>query len=81
VDTQQFWKETGVDVAVFEQWLVKEKTSIRALSARIEPGIVEILATMSDGKTHCKRVIFEGDARPWLGEVEKKSGIKITIQP
>ena len=81
VDQQQFWKETGVDIAVFDLWLVKERPNISALRARIEPGIIEIFATMTDGKTHCKRVLLEGDSRPWLQEIEKKSGMKISVQP
>ena len=46
-------------------------------------GIIEFFATMADGKTHCKRVLFEGfkstDAarQHWLAEIEKQSGIKI----
>jgi hypothetical protein len=50
-------------------------------------GIIEFFATMADGKTHCKRVLFEGsksvDAarQHWLGEIENQSEIKIGRQP
>jgi lysyl-tRNA synthetase class 1 len=92
VDKLKFWQETGLAEEAFAQWLIKEKPNITALSARLdqnEPGmgIIEFFATMADGKTHCKRVLFEGsksvDAarQHWLGEIENQSEIKIGRQP
>jgi lysyl-tRNA synthetase class 1 len=75
VDKQQFWKETGMEDKSFEQWLLKEKPNISTLRASLDTGIIEIFAAMTDGKTHCKRVLFGGDARPWL------EGMNISVQP
>jgi lysyl-tRNA synthetase class 1 len=50
-------------------------------------GAVEFFATMNDGKIFCQRVLFEEEepsghfesrARPWLGELENQSGIRIS---
>jgi lysyl-tRNA synthetase class 1 len=93
VDTIQFWKESGVSTEAFEQWLAKEKPNLSAWSAvpRSEHGlgIIEVFATMTDGKTHCKRVLlsldvpgekereqFHVQARPWVAELEARSGLK-----
>jgi lysyl-tRNA synthetase class 1 len=58
-------------------------------------GVIEFLATMADGKTYSKRVLFERfkssqtpaeqetfdlHARQWIGEVEKQSGLKISMR-
>jgi lysyl-tRNA synthetase class 1 len=80
VDKLQFWKETGMEDKALEPWLLKEKPNVSGLRARLDPGIIEIFATMTDGKTHCKRVLFDGDARQWLGQMEKKSGLHISLQ-
>jgi lysyl-tRNA synthetase, class I len=86
VDKLKFWQETGMAEEAFVQWLAKEKPNITALSAKLEhehgTGVIEFLATMADGKTHCQRVLFEGlksvdAARQRLGEIENQSGIKI----
>jgi lysyl-tRNA synthetase class 1 len=72
-DKLQVWKETGIKDEAFEQWLVKEKANIQALSARTEfappgeslppdlegMGVIEFLAALADGKTYCKRVLLE----------------------
>jgi lysyl-tRNA synthetase class 1 len=87
VDKLKFWQETGMNEEAFAQWLAKERPNISALSARLEhedgAGIIEFFATMADGKTHCKRVLFEGlksvdAARQRLGEIENQTGIKIS---
>ena len=87
VDKLKFWQETGLKDEAFAQWLAREKPNITALSARLEhedgAGIIEFFATMADGKTHCKRVLFEGlksvdAARQRLGEIENQTGIKIS---
>jgi lysyl-tRNA synthetase class 1 len=87
VDKLKFWQETGLKEEAFAQWLAREKPNITALSARLEDedgtGIIEFFATMADGKTHCKRVLFEGQksvdtVRQRLAEIENQSGIKIS---
>jgi lysyl-tRNA synthetase class 1 len=89
VDKLKFWQETGMNEEAFGQWLLKEKPNITALSAKLEHedgiGIIEFFTTMADGKTHCKRVLFErlksvDTARQWLGGIENQSGIKIGRQ-
>ena len=41
-------------------------------------GVIEFMATMKDGKTHCKRVHgVNASTREWLKELENKAGIKI----
>ena len=87
VDKSKFWQETSLTEEAFAQWLVEQKPDITTLSAKLEQdesgaGIIEFLATMSDGKTHCKRVLSgrlkNADAsRQWLDEIAKQSGIKI----
>jgi lysyl-tRNA synthetase, class I len=79
VDKPQFWQETGLSEEAFAQWLVKEKPNITALSAKLDLGGVEILATMTDGKTYCKRVLLAADVREWLDEIENQTGLKISV--
>jgi lysyl-tRNA synthetase class 1 len=79
LDKDQFLKETAVDKAAFEQWLAKEKPNITALSARFDSPALEFLATFSDGKTYCKRVLIaHGEMPPWLAQLENLSGLKIS---
>jgi lysyl-tRNA synthetase class 1 len=94
VDKLKFWQETGITDEAFAQWLAKEKPNITALSARLEfistgadhgAAVIEFFAAMTDGKTHCKRVLIEPSksvdtARQKLGEIENQSGIKIIRQ-
>lgn len=65
VGQHEFWQETGISPQAFDQWLAKEKPSIASISAKPaflppDTGVVEVLATMADTKTHCKRVLFSG---------------------
>jgi lysyl-tRNA synthetase class 1 len=108
VDKIGFWKETGLSEQVFEQWLVKEKSNITEVTAKLDfvssngsvlpdhehgLGVIEFLATMSDGKTHCKRVAserfkdtpgekeferFSAHARQWISELQNQVQIKFT---
>jgi lysyl-tRNA synthetase class 1 len=90
LDKMEFWEESSIKPEAFEQWLSKEKPNITALSARFGfasdeqgPGVIEFFATLADGKTHCKRVMFEPflmAARQWLGEIEKQAPAKIDVQ-
>jgi lysyl-tRNA synthetase class 1 len=91
LDKLQFWKETGVEAEAFKQWLAKEKPNITALSAVLDfissVGVLEFLATFSDGKTHCRRVLFDhmeqeqfnSRTRQWIEELAKESGVSIGV--
>ena len=90
-DKLQFWKESGIKDEVFEQWLAKEKPNIQTLSARQENqegvGVIEFLAKLADGKTYCKRVLFEQSAsasspaiRQWIDKLTSQSGLEIKTQ-
>ncbi len=77
-DTFAFWEEANVQNDVLEQWLTKERANIAALNAKLDflshddrlpaetpaIGIIELLATMADGKTHCRRLIFQRGKAP-----------------
>ena len=107
VDKLAFWKETGLTEEAFEQWLVKEQSNIKDLSAKLDfspspgtatsehehgSGVIEFIATMADGKTHCKRVLserfqdtpgekeferFSAHARQWVGKLQNQISIKL----
>ena len=99
VDEAKFWEETALTTDAFAQWLGAEKLKMFNLAARLKEsnGIVgiEFLATMNDGKTHCRRVRFPGTngsnqptelqrvtadgARLWLTELEGRFEIKIPV--
>ncbi|MGA2749512.1 MAG: lysine--tRNA ligase [Verrucomicrobiota bacterium] len=98
VDTIKFLEETGITKDSFQQWLAKEKANVTALKTNLEwvsaapapghgLGAIEFLATLTDGKTYCKRVVekeiegFDSRARQWLGELEKQCEIKIALPP
>ncbi|HAB16796.1 MAG TPA: lysine--tRNA ligase, partial [Verrucomicrobiales bacterium] len=81
VDTFKFWSETGITPDASIEWVEKEKANLKELSAQVhllppseaqpngESGVVEFLATLLDGKTHCKRVLL-GQAQRGEGPVE-----------
>ncbi|HEX4122503.1 MAG TPA: lysine--tRNA ligase, partial [Verrucomicrobiae bacterium] len=74
VDPKQFLKEAGIDKAVFEKWLQKEKPNITSITSTFHPDLAEaeILVTMSDGKTHSRHVFFdqtEPEMRQWLSSI------------
>lgn len=100
VDKLQFWDETGIDRDRLEQWLEKEKPKIESMSARLEQhedgiGVIEILAAMKDGKTHCRRLLFariesvgsgekelaqfEVSAREWVEQLAGTFGAPIQV--
>jgi lysyl-tRNA synthetase, class I len=68
VDPLKFWEETGITPEVFTEWLTKEKANLIGLSARLRErdglGGIEFLAKMSDGKTYCRRVIWNRTTVP-----------------
>ncbi len=54
LDERAFWEETAISREACDQWLAREKPA--SITRRVEPGRgVEILATMPDGKVHCRR--------------------------
>jgi len=98
MDKLELWKETGISKQALVEWLKKEKPEITALSAKLDfipvpqpggrgCGAVEFLATMSDGKIFCQRVLFEeekaGDfeciARRWVAEVGTQTATRIGL--
>ncbi len=98
VNKTRFWQETGMKPEEFQDWLAKEKPNIVSLSATLDfsaadqpgqngDGVIEILATLNDTKTYCKRVLFasqtqeqfDSGARKWIGELQNQSGIAIKV--
>jgi len=74
IDQGKFWRESAVTESVLLQWLEKERPNIAMLSFQAEPyserdpadaalGAIEIHASMADGKTHCRRLLFEDQAQ------------------
>ena len=93
VDKSKLWQETGIKKEDFEQWLAKEKPNTTTLSAKTDfdsagaaspAGVVEFLASLADGKTYCKRVLFDkannSDARQWVSDVATRTGIRIEVK-
>ena len=72
-DQFAFWEEANVQNDVLDQWIAKERANMAKLGAKLgflshddrlpaetpAIGSIEILATMADGKTHCRRLIFQ----------------------
>jgi lysyl-tRNA synthetase class 1 len=91
-DIYEFLEATGLTPGGFERWLVSDKEKIVSLTARyksIEEGpgtsLVEFLIAMTDGKTHCRRVVLgegkvEETARNLIAELERISGFKIEMK-
>ncbi len=81
----------GLTTNGFEHWVNAEKAKIVSISAKYQafddgPGtsIVEFLIVMTDGKTHCRRVVLgegkvEETAHIWIRELEAQSGFKIDL--
>jgi hypothetical protein len=73
----------------FERWLASEKEKIVSVAAKYrvlndaqESSIVEFSMVMTDGKTHCRRVLLgegkvEETARMLIKELEAQSGFAI----
>ena len=88
VDKLAFWKETAISMEAFEQWLAKEKSPSLSVQQEYEQGVgmLEFLATMADGKTYCRRILFDGLAEPaqfdaaarrFAGGIERRLGITL----
>ena len=82
VDKAAFWKETALDEAGLQQWLGKERANISSVIARCDAaqdsGVVELQASMSDGKTHCKRLLVPPSAAgAWIANFQKQTGLTV----
>lgn len=82
VDQTKFWEESGISTEQFQTWFDKEKANLVQLKAELHwaegsaAEVVEVLATMADGKTHLRRVLFrEPEARiaaqGWIARLPK----------
>jgi len=85
VDKAAFWRESASDDAALQQWLGKERTNIRSVLARCETAdstaVIELLASMNDGKTHCRRVLVNsGKAADWIAGFQKQTGLAVLTQ-
>jgi lysyl-tRNA synthetase, class I len=85
VDKAAFWKESAVDDAALQQWLGKERPNISAVLARCDTAdstsIVELVASMNDGKTHCKRVLVTSEkAGDWIASFQRQTGLSVITQ-
>jgi len=112
VDSLKFWSETSVEPGAFEEWLNQEKPKIVRLAATPRAqaddreaaassgatgmGVVEFLATLADGKTHCRRVVLERPgtdpaavvesasfaerARSWIAQLGERTGVPVVVE-
>ena len=85
VDKATFWKESAVDDDALQQWLGKERPNISSVLARCDSAdsasIVELVASMNDGKTHCRRVLVDPkSASDWVAKLQKQTGLSVLIQ-
>jgi lysyl-tRNA synthetase class 1 len=91
-DEVAFLAATGLSVEGFEQWLTFEKAKIVSLSARYKSlgdeqgsSVIEFLIAMTDGKNHCRRVLWgEGKVKEaalgWIRDLEKQSGFALEMK-
>lgn len=82
VDKATFWRESASDDAALQQWLGKERANVRSVLARYDSvdttTVVELLASMSDGKTHCRRILVSpGTATDWIANFQKQTGLAV----
>jgi lysyl-tRNA synthetase class 1 len=85
VDKTAFWKESAADDAGLQQWLGKERPNISSVLARCDTAdsaaVVELVASMNDGKTHCRRVLVDsGKANDWIAQFQKQTGLTVLTQ-
>jgi lysyl-tRNA synthetase, class I len=85
----EFVEATGYTAGGFERWVNSEKVKIVSLAAKYRsvadaPGssVVEFSLVMTDGKTHCRRVLLgegkvEETARTLVRDIEAQSGFAI----
>ena len=90
-DELKFLEATGLTSGGFERWLASEKEKVVSVSAKyrvltdaLESSIVEFFIVMTDGKTHCRRVLLgegkvEETARLLVKELEAQSGLVIAF--
>src|SRR5688572_19355105 len=85
VDKVAFWKESAADDATLQQWLGKERPNISSVLARCDSAdsasIVELVSSMNDGKTHCRRVLVSSEkADDWIANFQKQTGLSVITQ-
>jgi lysyl-tRNA synthetase class 1 len=85
VEKVAFWKESAVDDAALQQWLDKERPNISSVLARCDnvnsASVVELVASMNDGKTHCRRVLVGCEkASDWIANFQKQTGLSVITQ-
>jgi lysyl-tRNA synthetase class 1 len=85
VDKAAFWRESACDDAALQQWLAKERPNIGSVLARCDSAdstaVVELVASMNDGKTHCRRVVVgPGTATDWIANFQKQTGLAVLTQ-
>jgi lysyl-tRNA synthetase, class I len=85
VDKAAFWRESASDDAALQQWLAKERPNIGSVLARCDSAdstaVVELVASMNDGKTHCRRVVVgPGAAIDWIANFQKQTGLAVLTQ-
>ena len=90
-DERQFLEATGYTAGGFERWVMSEKEKIVSLSAKYrtltdaqESSVVEFTIVLTDGKTHCRRVLLgegkvEETARTLVRDIEAQSGFAISF--
>ena len=85
IDKAAFWKESAVDDTALQQWLGKERPNISSVLARRDSAngasIVELVASMNDGKTHCRRVLVGSEkATDWIADFQRQTGLSVITQ-
>ena len=85
VDKAAFWRESACDDAALQQWLAKERLNIGSVLARCDSAdstaVVELVASMNDGKTHCRRVVVgPGTATDWIANFQRQTGLAVLTQ-
>jgi lysyl-tRNA synthetase class 1 len=90
-DEVKFLEATGLTAGAFERWLTSERAKVLSLSARYRSlesergeSVVEFLMMMTDGKSHCRRVLLgegkvEEAARTFIRELEDQSGLAVPL--
>jgi hypothetical protein len=68
-----------------QQWLGKERPNISSVLARRDSAdstsVVELVASMNDGKTHCRRVLVDPEAAAdWVAKLQKQTGLSVLLQ-
>ena len=88
---REFLEATGLTAGAFERWLASEKEKVttiaghyRSLTDDRGDSIIEFTMVLTDGKTHCRRVLLgegkvEEAARTLIKDLEAQSGKTIAF--